>query len=824
MTIKKKINVILTFAILLFLASAGEVFGATKVKIGVHETKPLSFIAEDGSLSGIYPEILSEIARISDWDIELIQVTWTEGLKMVQKGEINLLGPIAYTEERLQYMQFNKEAILIDWGQVYLPNPSKIKNILDLEGKKIVFQKDHMMGKTLNNLLKRFDIDYVSVPVKNQKKVFEMVADGEADAGVVNRLFGLMNEKEYGVQRSPIIHSPLELRFAAPKAANDKILGQLDSSLKKMKTGKKSNYHNIIDKWLFGELNSGRLLSFKQIFMIIGIGFAIVIIMLLWMVSLKSQVKSRTKELAESTQQLKETNLLLNAVMKNTTDAVFIKNLEGEYILANESTYKAMGKPLKQVIGKTDVQLFPKGSADIIQEVDALVVAEGKPQLAEEKIDTAYGETYWLANKSPYFDESNNVVGIIGISRNITELKNAQFEKEKLQNQLSQAHKMEAIGTLTGGIAHDFNNILSPILGFTEMLQEDLPKNSPEQANLSQIIKAGFRAKDLVRQILTFSRQNDHELIPIKIQSILKEALKLLRSSIPKTIDIQTEIDPYCGVVLIDPTQLHQIIMNLATNAYHAMQDSGGKLTVILKQIKIELKSVMFSDLIPGKYALLKVIDTGIGIKKDMIDKIFDPYFTTKKKDKGTGLGLSIVQGIIKSCHGHIHIYSEYGQGTEIHVYLPIMKESSGKRKIDQLSSIKGGTEKILIVDDEESIVKMEKKMLERLGYRVTATNDSRKALEIFKANPEKFDLVITDMTMPYMTGIQLANEIKNTRIDTPIIICSGFSDQVNQDTYEEIGIQGYITKPVIKREMAQMIKEVFDKVNNISPMKSDTD
>ncbi|MCP3944235.1 MAG: response regulator [Desulfobacteraceae bacterium] len=421
---------------------------------------------------------------------------------------------------------------------------------------------------------------------------------------------------------------------------------------------------------------------------------------------------------------------------------------------------------------------------------------------------------------NPEFAMGGSVKTVIGISRDVSLCKKAEVEKKKLESRLQQVQKMEAIGTLAGGIAHDFNNILFPIVGFAEMLQEDLPQNSPEQESITEVLQAALRARDLVKQILTFSRRSDQELKPVKFQSILKEALKLLGSSLPATIVIQTDIDPNCGVIVADPTQLHQIIMNLATNAYHSMQDSGGKLKVSLKQIEIEFQPGGFVELIPGKYALLKVIDTGPGIKKDIIDKIFDPYFSTKEKGKGTGLGLSIVQGIVKSYNGNIYIYSEPGKGTEVNVYLPIMKKTSNDERSDPLQLICGGTERILLVDDEKAIIKMEQKVLERLGYQVISETESPKALGVFKANPDNFDLIITDMTMPEMTGLKLATEIKAVRADIPVIICTGFSDQINEESSAQLGIQGYVTKPVIIREIAQVIRDVLDGSNRINPKK----
>ena len=523
--------------------------------------------------------------------------------------------------------------------------------------------------------------------------------------------------------------------------------------------------------------------------------------------SLKKEIDER--KLAED--RLQDGNLLLNTIIEGTTDAIFLKNIKGEYVLANQACLEAMGKPEYEVIGRNDRALFPPESAEAINEVDSNVIRSGRACVQEEKLETAYGKTYWLSNKNPHRDNEGNIIGLIGISRNITEIKQFEKAKNQLEKRLLQAQKMEAIGTLAGGIAHDFNNILFPLLGYAEMLQEDLPEASPEQERITEVLQAGLRAKELVRQILTFSRQRARKLKPVKIQPILKEALKLLRSTIPRTIDIRTEIDPGCGMVVADPTQIHQVIMNLATNAYHAMQESGGQLIIFLGQTRIGPGPAATDELPPGRYALLKVIDTGTGIEKETMDKIFDPYFTTKSQGKGTGLGLSVVQGIVKNCKGDIHIYSEPDKGTEVHLYLPVMETGENDPTAGTNKVMPGGSERILLVDDEEAIVKMESLMLERLGYRVTCRTGSLEALEVFRADPYRFDLLITDMTMPDMTGIRLIKKIRGLRADIPVIICTGYSDLIDKEKSAELGIQGYLVKPVMKSDLTPTVRNVLN-------------
>jgi PAS domain S-box-containing protein len=384
-------------------------------------------------------------------------------------------------------------------------------------------------------------------------------------------------------------------------------------------------------------------------------------------------------------------------------------------------------------------------------------------------------------------------------------------DRNQIEARLQQSQKMEAIGTLAGGIAHDFNNILQPMLGFCELLKDDLPSDSSQQNFVDGILDAAMRAKELVNQILSFSRQAAEEAKPTKLQPIIKEALKLLRSSIPKTIDIEQAIDPECGIVFADPTQIYQIIMNLCSNAYQAMEDGGGTLKVTLKQIHLAENNPAFLEMRPGDYVLLKVSDTGVGIPPTMMSKIFDPYFTTKDKIKGTGLGLSIVQSITKRYNGDIRIYSEPGQGTEIHVYLPIMGKHGDAGSVAEKKIIHGGNERVLLVDDEKPVAEMIHQMMERLGYRVTTRPGALDGLETFRSRPEDFDLVVTDLTMPHMTGIQLAGEIIKIRKDIPIILCTGFSEQTRNDKLKSVGIRAKLAKPVITNVLAEAIRNAID-------------
>ena len=380
------------------------------------------------------------------------------------------------------------------------------------------------------------------------------------------------------------------------------------------------------------------------------------------------------------------------------------------------------------------------------------------------------------------------------------------------EKQLQQVMKLQAIGTLAGGIAHDFNNILFPIVGYTELTMDDVPEGSQARQNLDEVLKAANRAKELVQQILTFSRQSSQERRPLKVQYLIKEATKLLRATIPSSIEIECNIDESCGPIKGDPTQIHQIIMNLCTNAYHALQETGGKLEVSLKEIYISYEqSLDRVGMKIGKHIELMVKDSGHGMEPQVIERIFEPYFTTKEQGKGTGLGLSVIHGIVKSHGGDITVFSRPGNGATFKVYLPIIDDIEEEiHVIEPLIAI-NGEERILLVDDEAQIIDIEQQILERLGYKVTPKTDSEEALEEFAAQPDRFDLVITDMTMPKMTGDQLARRMMDIKPQIPVILCTGFNEAISEEKALAMGIDKFVMKPIVKDELASTIRTVLD-------------
>lgn len=431
-------------------------------------------------------------------------------------------------------------------------------------------------------------------------------------------------------------------------------------------------------------------------------------------------------------------------------------------------------------------------------------VMQGKV-VKSELVKPNSNEVYSVSH-APIF-HTDGSVSKLSIHRDITAIKD-------MENRIHQAQKMESIGNLASGIAHDFNNILTPIIGMSELLLEDHPPQSQEYEYLSEILRAGRRGGDLVKQILSFSRQSVHELSPLRVQKVLKEVLKLVRATIPAYIRIITDVQADCGLVKADPTQIHQVAMNIITNASHAVDSKGGVIKVRLKEIVLQKGQIQDSLLAPGRYVHLSISDNGRGIPPEVLTKIFDPYFTTKKRGKGTGLGLAVAYGIIKKHRGEIKVSSQVGQGTTFNIYLPLMEKVDVKLPEKSPQALSTGHEHILLVDDETPIAKLEKMMLERLGYQVTMRVNSLEALEAFKANHDKFDLVMTDMAMPNMAGDELAKALMAIKPNIPVIITTGYSERITEANAKALGIKGFLKKPIIKSQMAEMVRRLLDEAN----------
>jgi signal transduction histidine kinase len=540
------------------------------------------------------------------------------------------------------------------------------------------------------------------------------------------------------------------------------------------------------------------------------------------------------------------------ATVENMLDPVTVCDAEGHATYMNRAYQRLMERPIAQDLAVEShpdhYQLYyPDGTLFPAEQLPLQKAARTGEDVRDVELiqRSASGREFTaIFSAAPLRDAEGNVTGAVAVGRDVTEqrrieralketleelesrvqerttelqqaydkLKEETEERSKVEQQLRQAQKMEAVGTLAGGIAHDFNNVLAAIIGFSQIALDRAPEGLPCRSHMERVLSAGIRGRDLVKQILAFSRKAEQEKQPLKLAAVVREALMLLRATLPSTIDIRTNLQNEAGFVLADPTQMQQVITNLCTNAAHAMKRRGGS-------ISIDLAGFSFSSpgdaphptMSPRSYARLSVTDTGEGMPPETIEHIFDPFFTTKATGEGTGLGLSVVHGIVASHGGTITVSSEPDKGSAFTVYLPTLLEEQSRDSTDGGSPVPRGHERILFIDDEEDLAAMGNEMLTDLGYRVISKSGAREALALFRLDPSRFDLVITDQTMPGISGKELVDEILTIRPDTPVVMCTGFSHLVDSESAKSAGVAAFAMKPLTKREIATIIRKVLD-------------
>jgi len=504
----------------------------------------------------------------------------------------------------------------------------------------------------------------------------------------------------------------------------------------------------------------------------------------------------------------------MNTLIDTIPNPVFYKDSEGLFLGCNVAYARTLGLPKEKILGRRLIDLESNISADMAAHYhrqDILLISNPGIQTHESQVLCAdNAQRDFVLYKATFNDTEGQVAGVVGIMLDITELKKAERERRQLELQLQQTQKMEALGTLAGGIAHDFNNILAAIIGYTEIVVADTPPKTTSHEYLKRVLEAGERARSLVKQILAFSRQGEMEPKPVQVKLIVKEVLKLLRASLPATIEIDQQIQSD-GAVMADPTQIHQVMMNLGTNAGYAMGHKGGRLSVGLEEISLdEAFTRLHTGMQPGPYLKLTVSDTGQGIAPENLTRIFDPFFTTKPKGEGTGMGLSVVHGIVTHMGGLITVNSVPGQGARFEVYLPALQGEAALPAVE-VHALPTGRERILFVDDEPFQTDMLKHLLGLLGYHVETRNAAAEALEFFKKDPQAVDLVITDMIMPKMTGDELAVQLLQIRPDLPIILATGYSENMTEAKAKALGIKAFAFKPLVMEELSRLIRQVLD-------------
>ena len=500
---------------------------------------------------------------------------------------------------------------------------------------------------------------------------------------------------------------------------------------------------------------------------------------------------------------------LFNVFMDHLPALAFIKDSRGRYLYINSACKEMLNMSPDEMIGRSDCDLWPLDTTKVLCLNDAQIITGNQVYSAIEPVKVGDEQRHHLVTKFG-IQNTDHPPLLGGIAFDMTEKVRAEEENTSLEQQLIQSQKMEAIGTLAGGIAHDFNNVLAAIMGYVELAMFDAPPGSKVLEELEQVLKATHRASELVRQILTFSRKTGQEREPLDPKPLVSEVLKLIRATLPTTIEIRQHLETDGAQLEANATQLHQVIMNLCTNAAHAMEESGGILEVRLDRRRLAGAAAGLSGVSPGRYMEIQISDTGHGIAPALKQRIFDPYFTTKAQGKGTGMGLAVARGIVQSHGGAIDVMSEPGKGTCFSVLLPISAAISDHSGVDR-QPLPKGAESVLFIDDEPVLVDMGVQMLKRLGYQVEGCDQALLALKLFQEDPYRFDLVISDTTMPNMTGDTLLSRMLALRPNLPTILCTGYSEQMTPEKTSNAGIAALLMKPLSINHLAHTLRDTLD-------------
>lgn len=774
--------------------------------------EPIEFFDKTGNYQGIGADYMRLVTKKLGIQFEVVKCkSWDDVLARMERREVDVLNAVVKTPQREKYLVFPPPYLKIPSVIIVRKTVTKELTLDMLKGMRIVMVSGYGYVDLIRNNHPDIEIELVA----DLKAALRKVSFGMADAFV-----GDLATASFYIESEGITNLKLAGETDPPNISGFAVRSdwpELSSILEKgvsLLTAEERK--NIQNKWIRLGTTPGitkqelkKMALFTVLVMLLIVGA-----FLIWNRMLNRLVHQRTEALRKEVEERKqaedalyENQIIFQLFLENSPVYIFFKDHEIRSLMLSRNYEQLLGMPLEKIIGRTMDDLFPSDLAKKMIEDDKKILQEGVTVNVIEE----FGGRIYETTKFPIFI-NNKPNMLAGFTLDITDRTKAEEETNKLQAQLLHTQKMEAIGTLSGGIAHDFNNILAAIIGYAEMAKNDIPDWSPAKHQIGEVLKAGIRAKELVKQILSFSRQGEQKQIPVQIDLVIKEVLNFLRASIPTTIDIKLDITPSCGNTLAAPTQIHQILMNLCTNAAQAMEENGGILGIDLSVVDLTSNDLdADSNLQPGPYILLVVSDTGTGIKKEILGRIFDPYFTTKEFGKGSGMGLSVVHGIVHSHGGMITVESIPGKGTTFKLYLPKIKEAVQEVEAVDTSPLPPGKGKILIVDDDASLATLTKKQLEMFGYEAIAMTNSKEALEHFRTESKNYVLVITDQTMPYMTGEQLAGELFHIRPDIPIIMCTGYSSRIDANKADSIGIKAFLMKPVDNKELSRTIRKVLD-------------
>ena len=815
--------ILLLFCLATMVVAASPV--TTTLRVGLPRCHPLA--TPDRKTPGLFDAVLEAMAHEENWQLEFVPVTLEEGWERLRSGKLDLLAAAPVSAPPPAAIVFTRETVISTWAQLIVPRNKPLHTILDLNGKSIAVSPEDHYAMDLNKLVRSFGVTCQILECKNYSDVLLAVENGWVDAGVVDRLFITHRSLPGAVSASSVVLAPVELRFATAADRQQEVRDIVDFRLRSMKETPGSIYRHSMAHVLGEDLAPSARRDYRKEVASAGIP----LLLLLWVIyRLRLKILRTTTVLQERDRTLTEAlvdrqraedgvrhaDVLLEQVFGSMRDGVLVVDTPWQHILrCNTRAADLLGISEADLIQLPPSILFPTPAAFVAMETQAYSRIQVGDFLQIEccfrqrsgrelPVDLVVSRIQSLA------DNANTA--FLVVFRDVTERREAQHLLQQTERRLRQAEKMEAIGTLAGGIAHDFNNVLTPIMLCCEMLCDSLPQDDENLKHVDQIHQAAERARALVQQILAFSRHQETEQRPLHIAPIIREAVRFLRSALPATIEMQTSLSCPSDLILADPVQVHQVVMNLCTNAAHAMKERGGVLTLSLAPFEGTPHGIAGdATASAGHYLAVTVSDTGYGIAPSLLDRIFDPFFTTKKAGEGTGMGLSVVHGIVKSWRGVVAVESTPGRGSTFRIYIPLSQAMENGSAPAPVTIPQRGTERIMLVDDEQALVQMMALSLRKLGYLPVIHHDAGTALLAFRAAPDTIAAIISDQTMPGMTGLELAREVQRIRPATPFILCSGFGKDELQAAAQRAGVAAVLAKPFTTEKIAGVLRRVLD-------------
>ncbi len=784
------------------------------VRVRVGNSPP--FMLTDGDVQGIAIDYLTHIFGIHGIKTEYIrdaEVTWPEALEHIKHHEVVDMVPTAkITENRQKDMIFTDEYIFAPWVIFTRTDADFVSTIDDLEGKTVSVEEGYVMHRVLKQNYPGIRLKVVSANREN----FAQIPVRDLSTGVVDAYIGNLLSTYYTIQTKGYTNvkvaapTPFDNHNQAMAIRSDwpELVSIINKTLASMTP---AEHLTIRNKWLSIRYEYGidKIYVLKWVLSVTGGAFFIIVFVLIWNKRLKTEVILRKK----SEEALRQNEYRYKSAQRMGNVGNWEYDLVTETFWGSDQAKQIYGfDPDSRKFTTEEVENCIPARKEVHQALIDLIEKD-KPYHLEFDIYPVSGSKMRTIRSHAEIirDDSGAPLKVLGVIQDITDQKIAEQDRETLEHELRLSQKMESIGTLAGGIAHEFNNILSIIIGNNELVMDEVPERSLARQSTEEIRIAGLRARDVVKQLLTFSRRDNAERKVLNIRSVVHETMKLIRSSTPANIEIQQTLSDDVFPVLGNATQINQLLINLCNNAVDAVPGMGGILSIALSNETVDEKHLeRHPALKPGRYVKLSVSDNGIGMEKKIIDRIFEPYFTTKEMGKGTGIGLAVVHGIVEKHGGSIIADSHPGQGTMFNILFPA-HEGLLEQETDERIVLPTGKERILYVDDEPSIAKLGKRLLQRLGYMAESTTNPLKALEMVKTDPDQFDLVISDMAMPDMTGDQLIIEILKVRPDMPTIICTGYSGKLSEREAMKLGVSSFVMKPLDKSAFARTVRKVLD-------------